>query len=94
MAKGSHTPPHMVYKTCQRCTRGVRMWPSEDIGENVFWCGQCFIINNATNSASEGSLQTVASTLYTTANNSPHLSLRWTQPLCVSSSIQQSLNLL
>ena len=83
-------PFHLVSKTCNCCTRRVEIWSDRADDTDAFWCGQCSVVSN-------DALKMVATdstTTYVMAKNSPHLSVRWTQPLCVSSSIQQSTNFL
>ena len=87
-------PLHLVFKTCQCCTRKVEIWSDKADDMDIFWCGQCSIINNDVNMERNRMMTTDTTTTYVTANNSPHLSVRWTQPLCVSSCIQQSANVL
>ena len=81
-------PLHLVFKTCHCCTRRVEIWSDRADDTDAFWCGQCSVVSNE----SLKMVATDSTTTYVMANNSPRLSVRWTQPLCVSSSIQQSTN--
>ena len=83
-------PLHLVFKTCQCCTRRVEMWSDRADDTDAFWCGQCSVVSNDTSVEPFRMVTTDTTTTFVTANNSPHLSVRWTQPLCVSSCIQQS----
>ena len=82
-------PIHLVFKTCQCCIRRVEMWSDKLDDTDAFWCGQCTLVSNGASVKPFRMLSTETTTTYVMANNSPHLSVRWTQPLCVSSFIQQ-----
>jgi hypothetical protein len=65
------------------------MWSDKADDTDAFWCGQCSIESNGASVEPFRMVTTDTTTTYVMANNSPHLSVRWTQPLCVSSFIQQ-----
>ena len=68
------------------------MWSDRADDTDAFWCGQCSVVSNASSPEYLKIVATDSTATYVMAKNSPHLSVRWTQPLCVSSSIQQSPN--
>ena len=85
-------PLHLVLRTCHCCTRRVEIWSDRADDTDAFWCGQCSVVSNASSPEYLKIVATDSTATYVMAKNSPHLSVRWTQPLCVSSSIQQSTN--
>ena len=87
-------PLHLVFKTCHCCTRRFERWSDKADDIDDFWCGQCSVVSNNASVEPFRMVTTDSTTTFVMANNSPHLSVRWTQPLCVSSCIQQSPNVL
>ena len=88
-------PLHLVFKACHCCTRRVEMWSDKaDNNNDAFLCVQCSIVSNDASVEPFRMVTTDTTTMYVMADNSPHLSVRWTQPLYVSSFIQQQTNVL
>ena len=83
-------PLILVLKCCKKCSRYVEIWSDDAEDSDLFWCNKC--IDSAEEATSEEvcplQLQQYA-LIYSMANNSPHLSIRWSQSLCVSSDINK-----
>ena len=82
-------PLVMIWKTCRKCLRELELWSDDVEDSDPFWCSYC------TDSEHERNLMgrmLQPDVLYTMAKKLPHLTIRWTQPLCVSSRIHQNTN--
>lgn len=78
-------PLVMIWKTCRKCLRELELWSDDIEDSDPFWCKFC-------TEAEHGERTRIGRILYpdvsyTMANNLPHLTIRWTQPLCFSSHI-------
>ena len=75
----------MIWKTCRKCFRELELWSDDIEDSDPFWCNFCTEAEHAGRTSIGRILYPDVS--YTMANNLPHLTIRWTQPLCVSSHI-------
>ena len=83
-------PLYLVWKTCRYCAGIFELWSDnlEDI--DAYWCNQCITQTKYKQMKRVWTVTTTeTSTTNIRANNTPHLSIRWSQPLCVSSCVQQ-----
>ena len=76
-------PLVMIWKTCRKCLRELELWSDDIEDSDPFWCNFCTEAEHAGRTSIGRILYPNVS--YTMANNLPHLTIRWTQPLCVSS---------
>ena len=83
-------PIILVHKCCKKCSRHVEIWSDDAEDFDPFWCSECIdSVHEASNEVA-CPLQLQQNVLvYSIANNSPHLSIRWSQSLCVSSDINE-----
>ena len=83
-------PLLLVLKCCKKCSRHVEIWSDDAEDSDLFWCSKCIESVEEATSEEVYPLQVQQNALiYSMANNSPHLSIRWSQSLCVSSEMNE-----
>ena len=83
-------PLLLVLKCCKECSRHVEIWSDDAEDSDIFWCSKCIDSVEEPRSEMACPLQLQQKAMiFSIANNSPHLSVRWSQSLCVSSNINE-----
>ena len=83
-------PLLLVLKCCKECSRHVEIWSDDAEDWDIFWRSKCIdSVEEATSKVACPLQLQQKALIFSIANNSPHLSLRWSQSLCVSSDINE-----
>ena len=83
-------PLLLVLKCCKKCSRHVEIWSDDAEDSDLFWCSKCIdAVQEATSEVACPLQLQQKAVIFSIANNSPHLSIRWSQSLCVSSDIHE-----